>query len=136
MTASHRSPVSSLGHGAASRRGEERNSSSAEEGIEITLNAIPDLAIEWLKDNVFWNQFGRKAKDGYGKLLRLRKSESHLSSWAIVLNWLKSPDCLDGLDEGKINCEITRCNLRLFVQVHDEEIVFLLSDCVPKIKKR
>lgn len=134
VATTHRSPISGLSHSTASR-GADRHSSNAE-GIEITLNAIPDCAIDWLKDNVFWNQFGRKEQDGYGKLLRLRKSESSISSWNVVLGWLRSPECLNGVDEGVMNCEITRANLKLFTQIHDKEIIFLLRDCVPKIKKR
>lgn len=134
VATTHRSPISGLSHGAASR-GADRHISSAE-GIEITLNTIPDCAIEWLKDNVFWNQFGRKEKDGYGKLLRLRKGEGSLSSWNVVIAWLKAPERLNGSSEGTINCEITRSHLKLFVQMHEQEIIFLLRDCVSKIKRR
>lgn len=135
VATNHRSTTT--GHCATSR-GANRHSSDRDDQktVELTLNSVPDCALDWLKESVFWNQFGRKEESGYGKILRLRKSESSLLSWGIVLDWLKAPERLNGANAGTINCEIARSQLKLYAQIHKEEIIFVLKDCVPKIKKR
>lgn len=112
-------------------RGADRQSSNTEDNV-LTLNAPGFGAVDWLKEEVLWHQFGRKPKDGFGKLIRLRKGDGGGTSWATVLSWLQSSEHLNSAIEGTIRCELKRCSLKLFVQIHEFEIMFVLQSCDSK----
>ena len=120
-------------------RGSDRVRSSLD-GVTITLNTHPLGAVQWLKEEVFWNQFGRRPVNGYGKLVRIHKLKEKIASWQVMLDWLQSGKLpgdewekpghhLNGEREGTLRCDLNRCSLQLFVQIHSEEVIFLLHLC-------